>query len=163
MSAKLRAAGIPTTSVLGFARYDALWGLCRVDVVSAFVPDANDLGAVAAGLVPEMECAEALTATRTLLVRLAAAGVVHPDLNVKNILLTRGPDRALTAMVIDVDVIRWDPARSPAETMQANVARLARSMRKWRTHFGCDVTEQMLQQFMRDAVGATPMHGGATA
>jgi hypothetical protein len=155
MSARLREAGIPTTAVLGFARYDAALGFCRVDVVSRFVPDACDLGMIAAGLVPDVSCGEALAATRTLLVQLAERGVIHPDLNVKNVLLTR-TERSLTAIMIDVDVIRWDERRAPGDTMQANVARLARSMRKWRAHFGCDVTEQMLQRFTQEALAATP-------
>ncbi|MBP6772388.1 MAG: hypothetical protein KA154_05265 [Gemmatimonadaceae bacterium] len=152
MSQQLRAAGVPTTTVLGFARYDAGLGTCRVDVVTRFVPDAYDLGMVAAGLVPGMQCAEALTATRRLLAQLAHVGVIHPDLNVKNILLTRQTDGALAAMIIDVDVIRLDARRDPSSTMQANVSRLIRSMRKWRTHFGCDVSEAMLTHFSNDAL-----------
>lgn len=156
MSVRLRESGIPTTRVLGFARYDAWFGLCRVDVVSEFVPEAFDLGVIAAGLVPEVPCDEALETTRTLLVRLAQAGVVHPDLNVKNVLLHRLANGDLQAMIIDVDVIRWLPSRAPADAMRANVARLARSMRKWRTHFGCDVTEQRLAQFTEAALADTP-------
>ena len=126
------------------------------DVVTRFLPDAFDLGMVAAGLIPEATCDEALDATRTLLVRLAACGVIHPDLNVKNVLLTRDPRRSLRALVIDVDVIRLDRARAPQATMMANIARLSRSMRKWRTHFGCNVTEAMLSAFAREAMASTP-------
>ena len=156
MSRTLRSLGVPTTTVLGYARYDAGLGLCRVDVVTRFLPDAFDLGMVAAGLIPEATCDEALDATRTLLVRLAACGVIHPDLNVKNVLLTRDPRRSLRALVIDVDVIRLDRARAPQATMMANIARLSRSMRKWRTHFGCNVTEAMLSAFAREAMASTP-------
>lgn len=155
MSARLRDAGIPTTVVLGYARYDIFSELCRVDVVSRFIPDAFDLGMIAAGLVPDVARDEALRATSALLVRLAAHGVIHPDLNVKNVLLVR-EGVALKALMIDVDVVRWDPSRSPQETMQANVARLTRSMRKWRTHFGCDVTDTMLEHFARDAMASVP-------
>ena len=152
MSTRLRAANIPTTVVLGYARYDAWPWHCRVDVVTRFVPDACDLGMVAAGLVPGITCADALAATQRLLGQLAASGVVHPDLNVKNVLLVRAPDAALRAMVIDVDVIRWDAQRSPADTMRVNVARLTRSLRKWRLHFGCDLTEHTLERFTREAL-----------
>ncbi len=153
-SAQLRARGIPTTTVLGFARHDAGPGLCRVDVVSRFMPDAYDLGAIAAGLVPDMTSDAALAATRTLLTRMADAGVEHPDLNVKNILLTRAGHRTLTAMVIDVDVIRWDSQRAPEAIMRANVTRLTRSIRKWRTHFGCDISESALAAFAREALAS---------
>lgn len=156
MSERLLRAHIPTTVVLGYARYDLWMGLCRVDVISRFIPNAFDLGMIAAGLVPEIRREEALDATHRLLVRLAGAGVVHPDLNVKNVLLVREKNAALTAMIIDVDVVRWSPESAPKEVMEANVARLARSIRKWRTHFGCDVTDEMIESFSRNARAATP-------
>lgn len=152
MSNALHAAGIPTTQVLGFARYRSWLGWCRVDVFSRFVPDAYDLGMVIAGLVPDIECHDALRATRTLLQQLASAGVVHPDLNVKNILLIRSATGMLTAMIIDVDVVRWYTERAPHEVMQLNVQRLVRSMRKWHRSFGCVITEDMLKQFIDEAM-----------
>ncbi len=149
-SAALRAAGIPTTEVLGFARYPASFGFCRVDVVSRYVADAADLGMVLAGLAPFVDCETALSSTQRLLVQLARHGVIHPDLNVKNILLRPTPT-GVEALIIDVDVVRWDTSRMPDATMRANVARLIRSVRKWRTHFGCDVTDARMLAF-RDAV-----------
>ena len=159
-SATLRAIGIPTTDVLGFATYRAGFGFHRVDVVSRFVADAFDLGMIVAGLVPAVGCDEALAATQALLVRLAAAGVVHPDLNVKNVLLTRGSADALTAMIIDVDVVKIDTGLSPADTMHANVARLSRSMRKWRARFGCDITDATVEQFARTTLASTTSISG---
>ena len=87
--------------------------------------------------------------------RLAAAGVVHPDLNVKNVLLTRGSAGDLTAMMIDVDVVRLHTGLTPADTMHANVARLSRSIRKWRARFGCDITDATVEQFARTALAST--------
>ncbi|WP_309670093.1 lipopolysaccharide kinase InaA family protein [Gemmatimonas sp.] len=151
-SAALRAAGVPTTEVLGFARYPASFGLCHVDVVTRLVADAADLGMVLAGLAPFVDCETALASTQRLLIQLASHGVIHPDLNVKNILL-RPTAGGIEALIIDVDVVRWDPSRSPDETMRANVARLTRSVRKWRTHFGCDVTDARIAAFT-DSVAA---------
>ncbi len=155
-SLALRSAGIPTTTVLGFARYHAGFGTCRVDVVSRFVPDAFDLGMIAAALVPQIPLAAALEATLHLLQRLALAGVVHPDLNVKNVLLapesSPSPAGALRALVIDVDVVQWQPQAQPHAIMERNVTRLVRSIRKWRRQFGCDVTDVTLDAFMRDAM-----------
>ncbi len=151
-SAALRAAGIPTTEVLGFARYPASFGLCHVDVVTRLVADAADLGMVLAGLAPFVDCETALASTQRLLLQLASHGVIHPDLNVKNILLRPTVD-GIEALIIDVDVVRWDPSRSPDDTMRANVARLTRSVRKWRTHFGCDVTDARIVAFT-DSVAA---------
>ena len=150
-SAALRAAGIPTTDVLGFVRYDAGAGLARVDVISRFVDDTADLGMVLAGLTPDVECEPALRATIELLGRLARHGIVHPDLNVKNILLRRREPAAPEAMVIDIDVIDWDPRRPASETMTRNIDRLLRSIRKWKRQFGCEFTEQRLSALQRAA------------
>lgn len=153
----LRRVGIPTSDVLGFARYPAGPGLRRIDVVTRFVPDAYDLGMIAAGLAPHIDATDAMRATIALLVQLASHGVIHPDLNVKNILLRHTPSQAPEAMVIDVDVVRWDATRAPNITMRANLARLLRSMRKWRTNFGCDMADERLARFERDALAATPV------
>lgn len=161
MSVALRAAGIPTTQVLGYARYRAWFGFCRVDVMSRLVPNAYDLGMVVAGLVPDISCRDALSATQALLVRLARVGVVHPDLNVKNILVVRHADESLSAMIIDVDVVRWRRDDDAADTMRVNVARLTRSLRKWHRNFGCDVTEAMLNRFAHEA--AQTLQAQATA
>jgi hypothetical protein len=43
--------------------------------------------------------------------------------------------------------------------MRANVARLTRSVRKWRTHFGCNVTDARLAAFTAaaaDLMSASP-------
>lgn len=152
----LCALGIPTSEVLGYARYEALPGLRRVDVVTRFIPNAFDLGMVAAGLAPHIEPDAALRATRELLVKMAAHGVLHPDLNVKNVLLRSRNRGGLEAMVIDVDVVRWNPTRPPIETMRANTARLLRSMRKWRVNFGCDLAEACMTAFEQEALAATP-------
>ena len=165
-SAALRAAGIPTTDVVGFARYAAGAGLARVDVVTRYVEHTADLGMVLAGLSAEMDCEPALTATQHLLLQLARHGVVHPDLNVKNILLRACTDQdsmpspmpfcamtnsstpaRLEALVIDVDVIDWVPVRAARETMERNVSRLVRSLQKWRTQFGCDLADQRIAHF----------------
>ncbi len=152
----LCALGIPTSEVLGYARYESLPGLRRVDVVTRFIPNAFDLGMVAAGLAPQIDPDAALTATRELLVKMASHGVLHPDLNVKNVLLRTRNRGGFEAMVIDVDVVRWNPARPPIETMRANTARLLRSMRKWRVNFGCDVAEVRMTTFEQEALAATP-------
>ena len=155
MSQALRSVGVPTTAILGFARYRAAFGLCRVDVVSRLEPDAYDLGHVAAKLVPDVATAEALDATRTLLVLLATHHIVHPDLNVKNILLQRDRMGRLRAMVIDVDVVRIEKTASFSYVMLRNVRRLERSLNKWRVRVADTLTDAELiafSQSARDAV-----------
>jgi len=154
-SRELHAMDIPTTEVLGYVLYDAAFGLARVDVMTRYVPDTADLGMVLAGLAPSIDCEAALTATMELLVHLAAHRVVHPDLNVKNILLHTPDDAPARAMVIDVDVAQLD-AGAPAQAMERNVARLSRSLRKWNRQFGCDLADTVITEFAAEAMARTP-------
>lgn len=156
MSQTLRAWGVPTTAILGFARYSAPLGLCRVDVVSRFEPEAFDLGHVAANLVPGIAIADALEAARRLLVSLAAHRVVHPDLNVKNILLQRDRAGALRALVIDVDVVRIESSSDEARVMARNVRRLMRSLHKWRDRVADTLTDDELSAFEHAALRDVP-------
>lgn len=154
-SRELQAMAIPTTEVLGYVLYDAVFGLARVDVLTRYVPDTADLGMVLAGLAPAIECDAALDATLDLLTNLATHRVVHPDLNVKNVLL-HAPDGApARAMVIDVDVVQLDAA-SPVQAMERNVARLSRSLRKWKRQFGCDLSDTSITAFAAAAMERTP-------
>lgn len=153
-SASLRAAQIPTTEVLGFVRYDAGPWLARVDVITRYIPDAADLGMVLAGLTPEVDCEPAISATIDLLRGMAERGIVHPDLNVKNILLQRRDGEGPRALVIDIDVIDWNAGRTSKDAMARNLSRLVRSLRKWKRQFGCDLTEQRLSAFQRAALSA---------
>lgn len=163
-SVELRARGIPTTDVVAYALYRAPLGLVRVDVATAYVDDTADLGMIIAGLAPAVDGDGALRATLDLLVRLARQGVVHPDLNVKNILV-RAPRQAAMgqtsssqvtpeALIIDVDVVRFNVA--PREAMARNVARLTRSMHKFKRSFGCDVADQRIKAFAAEALARTP-------
>lgn len=146
-SMALRNSGIPSTEVLGFVRYAAGPGLVRVDVFSRYESGTNDLGMILAGLAGEVPCEPAIAATRALLLNMAAHHTLHPDLNVKNILLRVDQVGKPEAMVIDVDVIRWRSDLSTAAVMESNVARLTRSIRKWRRNFGCDFSEMRLREF----------------
>lgn len=154
-SRELQALGIPTTEVLGYALYDAAFGLARVDVVTRYVDDTADLGMVLAGLGPAADCEAALAATLDLLELLATHRVVHPDLNVKNILLHAPGGAPPQAMVIDVDVVHVGTL-SPARAMERNVARLTRSLRKWKQRFGCELAEPRIAAFAAAALARTP-------
>ncbi|AMW05357.1 lipopolysaccharide kinase InaA family protein [Gemmatimonas phototrophica] len=154
-SRELRQLGIPTTDVLGFALYDAPFGLARVDVATRYVDHTADLGMILAGLAPSIECDAALEATLALLEALAMHGVVHPDLNVKNVMLHTPPDSPVRAMMIDVDVVMTGSI-SPQRTMERNVARLVRSLHKWNRHFGCDMADARIEAFASAARARTP-------
>jgi hypothetical protein len=151
----LRECSIPTPEVLGFVLYRAGPFMARVDVATRYVEDAHDLAAVLSDLSGNISRASAFDAVQTLVVQLAAFGFTHPDLNIKNILLYQENGRTIAAL-LDVDVVKWDTEQKPADTMLANVARLARSMRKSRRQFGISITDAELNAFVARLLGATP-------
>lgn len=159
-SLALLNGGIPTAPVLGYALYPAGPGLVRVDVVTRFIDNSCDLGAVLSKMAPGLQQDAALDAVRVLLAQLEAQHLVHRDLNVKNILVQKTAHRPV-AYVIDVDTMEHWPARDAASVRQANVSRLKRSVRKWRHQFdgGEDVfrsVSAMLQQASAEADTALP-------
>lgn len=143
----LRASGVPTPELLGYALYPAGPGLRRVDVVSRYVPDAWDFGAVLAGTAPRMNAGDVTPAVLQLLRQLADVSAVHSDLNVKNILLVRALKGEISAMVLDVDVVNFRDI--PREGVMAlNVRRLLRSIRKWHVRHDLALDEQWLAAFV---------------
>jgi 3-deoxy-D-manno-octulosonic acid kinase len=177
-SERLRAAGVRTPAVVAYARYPAPLGLRRVDVATRLVPGARDLadvllpnGAAGADAGPAAGLrAGWLDATAALLADLARAGARHPDLNLKNVLLARDPDPAgggiVRAWVLDVDVAAL-PAR-PATgnevraAFDANLARLGRSVAKWRRGRGLTVGDADIAA-LRDRALAHLSGGAAPA
>ena len=123
----LRDAGVPTPDVIGYASHRAGPGLCRTDVLSGEVRDAHDLAAALRDAPGDPR--PVLEATARLIAALARAGARHADLNLKNVLISRGPQP--TASVLDVD--RVTMGLQPARAMSLNLARFERSARKWRT------------------------------
>jgi hypothetical protein len=131
--------GIPTPEVLAHATYTVNWLQRRVDVVTQLLPAGRDLGEVllqgAAG--PERDAQ--WHAVGELLRSLRESGAWHRDLNVKNIYLIEEPPAPPRAAVLDVDRILFDiPGPTVAE---ANLARLARSLRKWRATRGATISD----------------------
>lgn len=124
---RLAAAGVPTPSVVAYVLYPAGPLLYRVDVATEEIAGGLDLPEALARW-PDHRAAM-LRAVGRLLTQLAQAGARHPDLNVKNILLTPPAGADPVAHVLDVDRIVFDePGRRVAT---ANAARLGRSARKW--------------------------------
>ena len=151
----LRTHGVPTPELIGYALYPAGPGMRRVDVVSRFVPDAWDFGAVLANAAPTIDRQSACRAILPLLTQLAAVGAVHPDLNVKNILLVRDEAQHLHAWVLDVDVVSFRPV-AVESIMALNVQRLTRSIRKWHRRQEVPLDERWLTGFGKAALAATP-------
>lgn len=131
-SLRLAAAGVPTPAVVAYVLYPAAPGLRRVDVATLEMADGADLPA-ALERWPAHRTA-LLAATARLVAQLTRAGARHPDLNVKNVLLTIHGDTPL-AHVLDVDRIVFG-APGDAGVTDANLGRLARSVRRWHERRG---------------------------
>lgn len=134
VSRRLVQLGVATPEVVAYALYPPGGVLQRSDVCSREVPGGRDLAQVLTGEGAN-ERAAALGVTAALVASLARAGARHHDLNAKNILVTA--DRAY---VLDVDRVALD--RRPEAAFQGNMARLARSLRKWRDQFGARVADR---------------------
>lgn len=148
VSQRLAAARVPTPAFVGYAVYPAGFGLSRIDVLVEEVPGARDL----ANVVRDGGMTSALIeATARLLASLARAGARHEDLNLKNVLISRPatPEGEPSAYAIDVDRVSFGHPR--VRTMEANVARLARSARKWRRGRELPIDEEHLAALARRA------------
>lgn len=132
LALRLAAAGVPTPEVVAYVVYPAGPVLARSDVATREVPDAEDLGVLLARTAPgDVARLRAYDATAALVAALARAGARHADLNAKNVLLADGGARAL---VLDVDRVSFGDDRAAA--LEANLARLARSLRKHEAKWG---------------------------
>jgi hypothetical protein len=148
ISLRLRSLSIPTPAVVAYAVYAAGPVFARSDVVTEEIPDSRDFGAVLLATEPESEIRQrAWNATRRLLKRLAAAGVRHHDLNVKNVLLRRTEDDLFAAYVLDIDRVELDCSRRDA--YGGNRARLRRSVEKWRETRGARISDAELERLRR--------------
>jgi len=125
----LRRRGVPTPEPLAGVRREVVPGLYRAEVIVREVADAVDL-AEALRTLPEGEAGgerkrQVLLATARLLRQAHDAGLWHPDLNARNVLLA--PDGS--ALVIDLDRAELLDQLSLADRL-ASVARLYRSLHK---------------------------------
>ena len=132
MALRLSGAQVSTPAFVGYAAYPAAFGLSRIDVMVEEIPGARDLANVVrdGGVTPEL-----VESTAQLLAGLARAGARHEDLNLKNVLIARTwpPNgAAVTPRAYAIDVDRVSLGHPRVRAMEANIARLARSARKWR-------------------------------
>ncbi|HZD06459.1 MAG TPA: lipopolysaccharide kinase InaA family protein, partial [Longimicrobiales bacterium] len=122
-----RRRGIPTPRVSAGAVYPA-GVFYRADLLTDYVPDSRELAGVLFGEGGARERREALVAAGTLIGRMAAAGVRHPDLNARNVLVS-STERGLRALLLDLD--RCAVTRAPEPVASGPmVERLLRSIRK---------------------------------
>jgi hypothetical protein len=133
-SLRLRSAGVPTPEMIGFAVYRSGLILRRSDVVTRELKGGADLASILTTGESGEHRAASLDAAAHLVADLSRAGAHHPDLNLRNILIApsdTGDATPARAYILDVDRIRFHIPGDPV-VLGANIARLARSMRKWR-------------------------------
>lgn len=134
LAERLRAAGVATPAVLAAVRYPA--GLMhRADVATERV-DGRDLADVFWTAEPPAGTARTavLAAVAAAVRSLHDAGFVHPDLQLKNVLVGVGAGSgAPPVFLLDVDTCR--PARGRADRAR-NLARFFRSWEKWNRNRG---------------------------
>lgn len=143
MSLTLARLAVPTPDIIAYVLYPPGGVLQRTDVASKEIGGGRDLADI---LTRDggAERAAAFAATATLVAAMARAGARHPDLNAKNILLTYE-----SAFVLDVD--RMTLGGHPDDTLESNLARLSRSLRKWRDRFGARISERDIAELESSA------------
>ncbi|MDP1860025.1 MAG: lipopolysaccharide kinase InaA family protein [Gemmatimonadaceae bacterium] len=143
ISLMLAQSGVPTPPVVAFAIYKVGPLFRRVDVITVELP-GRDLGTALCEAAAPEERRALVQPVAVMLGALTEAGVWHPDLNVKNILLVPDDAGALHPAVLDVDRVSFVPPGDP-NLREANFRRLARSMAKWRGLHGVGFTDHELE------------------
>ena len=153
VSVEARRLGVPTPAVIavvihpGFAFY-------RADIATEYVPASIDFGAVVQGgdALSTEDRAHAAAAAGRLVRAALDAGIVHRDLNLKNILLHRA-DGLWTAQLLDLD--RADAVRTLSDAQRSRaLRRLDRSWRKLTV--GHAPEPALLEAFERGYAEGTP-------
>ncbi|HLV26635.1 MAG TPA: lipopolysaccharide kinase InaA family protein [Gemmatimonadales bacterium] len=139
----LESAGVPTPQIVAYAVYPAGPLVRRSDVASEEVRNARDLGHYCVDGGSALD--EALELTTVLLESMDRAGVHHPDMNVKNVLIGNRAGQRI-AWLLDVDRVR---RVKPGAGMRANVQRLTRSMRRWNQRFDARVSAEQIGRISR--------------
>ena len=133
VSLRLARLGVPTPEIVAYVVYPPGGILQRCDVCSREIPASRDLADVLRG-GSDADRSVALQQAAELVKALSRSGARHHDLNAKNVLISGG-----RAYVLDVDRVDLDV--SPERALEGNLARLGRSLRKWRDQFGVAVSD----------------------
>lgn len=139
LSRRLAEAGVSTPAVVAGVAYRAGIGY-RADVATIRIHGV-DLAALCFGAAPPAGTTRAATfqAVGRAVRRLHDAGFVHPDLQVRNILVRNAEGAAPEAWILDVDTCRPSDPRDDA-ARHRNLARFYRSWDKWNRRQGFRLT-----------------------
>ena len=136
VSEAARARGIATPRVAAAVVYED-GAFYRGDIATEFIEDAADLAilSLSAAAWPAAARRAAWAAAGELLRHCFERGLIHPDLNLKNILVQRSGE-AFVAYVIDLDRARLTTDRASPAEVALMVARFHRSRAKLETRTG---------------------------
>lgn len=144
-SVEARRRGIRTPEVIGYVVHGAA-PFYRADLATRWVPHSEDLASVTFG--PDARSiarhTEAWTAAGALLRAVFDAGLIHPDLNLRNILIAGGGP--VEAWLVDLDRCRMTGTSSDA-ARHAMLERFHRSRRKLELRFRRPVDAASLSAF----------------
>ena len=101
----------------------------RIDIVTPYLPESRDLASFLSTRPKPAARARVFAAVRRLFQLCASQGVLHPDMNARNILLAGSFRKNPQAWLLDVDTIVFGTA-SHAQVEKANRDRLLRSLMK---------------------------------
>lgn len=146
---RLTRLGVPTPEVLAYATYPAGPMLRRADVATRLVPKSRDLAERLSDDDGVELASKMLSAVALLLSKMANASARHPDLNLKNVLITQDANERFEAMLLDVDRV-WFDRVGPERAAAANFRRFSRSARKWRRLRGLPIEEAHLLALERE-------------
>jgi 3-deoxy-D-manno-octulosonic acid kinase len=156
-SGRARARGVRTPRVTAIAirKHGPFY---RADIATEYIADSADLAEVTFGDARWAEptrpgrdsVVQAWSAAGALVRDAARAGVVHADLNLKNILIA-GRSSSPRAWLIDLDGCRIRDTDSTGRDLDRVLSRFDRSRRKFESSTGRRVQEAALTAF-RDAV-----------
>ncbi|MBM4046323.1 MAG: hypothetical protein FJ279_14525, partial [Planctomycetes bacterium] len=127
-----RQGGVPTAEVLGAAVAKWFGPLYRANLISRYIPETTDLIAFLSrsSELPLAQKRAGIRAAAATVVLMHNRGILHGDLQLKNLLVRFKPDGAAEAFVIDFDKSRVLPRLTVKQRM-ANLMRLDRSATKW--------------------------------
>ena len=150
-SIALRSRGVNSPEVIAYAVYPA-GAYYRADIVTRWIPASEDLATVTFGAdaSTDVDRAAAWAATGRLLRSAFENGAHHPDLNLRNVLVT-GARADSTAWLIDLDRCRVRSSASDAARRRM-LERFHRSRRKLERRFRRPVGAASLAAF-EEALG----------
>lgn len=128
-----RARGIPTPEVMAAVCYPSRM-FARFDIAVGFIEQSRDLAQML--FEERVVAAEEIAKAASLITTMVQGGLLHADLNLKNILIA--PDRAY---VLDLDRCKVveEPTAHDADVMRR---RFVRSLEKWESKTGRVVSEE---------------------